>query len=269
MDLCVSYGSFFMLEYRTMCAQISLGKWTEDDINLLLSTASQLSDAGERIQYISGKFLEIPYKESTLIGNCEKDEEFVVNLSGIDCFTFIDYVEALRASFSFDEFLERLRKIRYKTGIVSYRMRNHFFTDWREFNGRSIKDITREIGREKTHSCLKSLNLRSDGTLFLPGIPVESRSIDYIPAALIDDHILDALSTGDYVGIYTETDGLDVSHVGIAIRHDGGIYLRHASSAASYRKVTDRLLVNYMKGKPGIVVLRPQSFHFEIFRGTV
>jgi len=256
-----------MLEYQTMRAQILLGKWTEDDINLILSTASQFSDIGERIQYISGKFLEIPYQESTLIGNSAKDEELVVNFSGIDCFTFLDYVEALRQSFSFGEFLERLKKIRYRSGTVSFQARNHFFTDWRELSG--IKDITRQVGGEKTRTCLKSLNLRSDGTLFLPGIPVTSRSVDYVPTALIDEDVMHALFTGDYIGIYTQIDGLDVSHVGIAIRHDDGVYLRHASSAESSRKVTDRLLVNYMKEKPGIVVLRPQSFHFDIFCGTL
>ncbi len=252
-----------------MCAHISLGKWTEDEINILLATASRLDDVGEQIQYISGKFLEIPYRESTLIGGAAIDEELVVNFSGIDCFTFLDYVEALRLSSSFTVFLKKLKQIRYRTGIVSYETRNHFFTDWREFNGGSIKEITRAIGCERTRNCLKSLNLRSDGTLFLDGIPVESRSIDFIPSALIDDHVLSALNTGDYIGIYTETDGLDVSHVGIAIKHDDGVYLRHASSAASCNKVTDRLFMNYTKEKPGIVVLRPQSFHFEIFRGEI
>ncbi len=135
-----------------MAVHISLGRWTEAEIDLFLATASRLEDVGERIQYISGKFLEIPYQESTLIGNSQTDEEFVVNFSGIDCFTFLDYVEALRRSFSFAEFLERLKKIRYRSGNVSYTMRNHFFTDWREFNGGSIVDITREIGGEKTRS---------------------------------------------------------------------------------------------------------------------
>ncbi len=252
-----------------MAVHIALGRWTEGEIDRFLATASRLEDVGERIQYISGKFLEVPYQESTLIGNTAINEEFVVNFSGIDCFTFLDYVEALRQSFSFRQFLDRLKKIRYRSGNVSYIMRNHFFTDWREFNGGSIKDITREIGGEKTRSALKSLNMKSDGSLFLDGIAVESRSIDYIPTASIDEVVLNAMNTGDYIGIYTETDGLDVSHVGIAITHDDGLYLRHASSAASCRKVTDRLLVNYIKEKPGIVVLRPQSLHFEIFRGTI
>lgn len=235
----------------------------------MLSSARCLHDVGERIQYISGKFLEVPYRESTLIGNSSAGEEFVVDLSGIDCFTFLDYVEALRRSSSFTDFLEKLKKVRYRSGTISFQARNHFFTDWREYGGGSIKDITREIGGERTRGSSKSLNLRSDGNLFLDGLPVVERTIDHIPTVSIGEEVLNALDTGDYIGIYTETDGLDVSHVGIAIQHDDGTYLRHASSAESCRKVTDRLLVNYLKGKPGIVVLRPQSFLFEILHGTV
>ncbi len=233
----------------------------------MLSSAQCLHDVDERIQYLSGKFLEVPYRESTLIGSAATDEEFVVDLSGIDCFTFLDYVESLRRSTSFTDFLGKLKKVRYRSGIVSFQMRNHFFTDWREYSGGSIVDITREIGGDRTRATLKSLNLTSGGSLFLDGLPVVERMIDYIPSSSIDEEILQALDTGDYIGMYTETDGLDVSHVGIAIKHDGGTYLRHASSAEAYRKVTDQLLVNYIKEKPGVVVLRPQTFQFEIFHG--
>ena len=234
----------------------------------MLSAGKCLHDVGERIQYFSGKFLDTPYRESTLIGSANTDEEFVVDLAGIDCFTFLDYVEALRRSSTFTDFLDKLKAVRYRTGTVSYQTRNHFFTDWREYSGGSIKDITRHVGGERTRGCLKSLNLRSDGKLFLDGLPVVERMIDHIPAASIDGEVLNALNTGDYIGIYTETDGLDVSHVGIAIRHEDGTYLRHASSAESCRKITDRLFVNYLTEKPGIVVLRPQTFPFEIFHGT-
>ena len=252
-----------------MCAQISLGQWTEEDINILLSTAARLDDVCERIQYISGKFLETPYLESTLIGGAAVDEELVVNLSGIDCFTFLDYVESMRRASSFEGFLARLKETRYRSGFVDYKNRNHFFTDWRDSNKPFIIDATREVGLEKTSQCSKSLNLKSDGTLFLEGIPIRSRTVDFIPSAMIGTGVLDLLRTGDYVGIYSELDGLDVSHVGIAIRHDDALYFRHASSAQLYRKVTDQLLVNYTKEKPGIVVLRPREIRFEIFHGKM
>lgn len=247
--------------------RISLGKWSEAQIETWIAAKALLHDVGEEIQYISGHFLEIPYRESTLAGGPGTEEDLVINFSGVDCFTFLDYVEAMRHSSSFDDFVERLKQVRYRGGVVSYLNRNHFFTDWREYNKRFVKDVTKDIGGNKTRQISKLLNERSRGAVFLEGIPLIERVVDYIPAESIDAGILDSLKTGDYIGIYTHTDGLDVSHVGIAIKFDDSIYFRHASSADSCRKVTDRLFMNYLKEKPGIVVIRPQSLYFEIFHG--
>jgi hypothetical protein len=104
---------------------------------------------------------------------------------------------------------------------------------------------------------VKTLNLRSDGSQFLEGLPALTRSVEYIPSAMIDRDVLDALHTGDYTGIYTETEGLDVSHVGIAIKGKERVFLRHASSAPASRRVVDQLFGDYIREKPGIVVLRP------------
>nr|NIQ97208.1 DUF1460 domain-containing protein [Desulfuromonadales bacterium]NIS43194.1 DUF1460 domain-containing protein [Desulfuromonadales bacterium] len=57
-------------------------------------------------------------------------------------------------------------------------------------------------------------------------------------------------------GLYTDLDGLDVSHVGILIRRQGDLLLRHASSRKGVEQVVDVPLFDYLQGKPGIVVLR-------------
>jgi hypothetical protein len=74
---------------------------------------------------------------------------------------------------------------------------------------------------------------------------------------MIDGDVLGEFHNGDYVGIYTDVDGLDVSHVGIAIREKERVFLRHASSAAASRRVVDQLFGDYIREKPGVVVLRP------------
>ena len=74
----------------------------------------------------------------------------------------------------------------------------------------------------------------------------------------IDNVVLDALSTGDYAGIYSDLKGLDVSHVGIIIRKDNSLSFRHASSQQEYRKVVDQDFKEYIINKPGIVILRPK-----------
>lgn len=237
--------------------RITLGSWSGNRIDELLARASKIDNVGDRIAFLSHPFLGTPYGESTLVGDLRTTEELVVNLAALDCFTFIDYIEAMRMASSFEEFLVALKKVRYREGIVSYAGRNHFFSDWSEHNGLFVRDVTGRIGADRVRRTAKILNVRSDGSAFLEGIPARMRSIEYIPSSTIDRHVLGELRTGDYAGIYTDTEGLDVSHVGIVIREKDRLYLRHASSAAASRRVVDQLFGDYFREKPGVVVLRP------------
>jgi hypothetical protein len=237
--------------------KILLGNFSEGTLDHLLFQAAQIEEIGMRIDFISRQFHGINYKESTLIGNINIPEVFVINLKEVDCFTFIDYVEAMRLSYSFSEFKENLKKVRYKSGTISFENRNHFFTDWREFNKNFVFDATEEIGSEKTIKIQKIMNDKGKGTFFFPGTEPIEREIHYIPSAVINTSILDKLRTGDYIGIYSHKKGLDVSHVGIIIKDKNNIYLRHASSQREYRKVVDQDFMAYVSDKPGIIVLRP------------
>ncbi|MEW6068894.1 MAG: N-acetylmuramoyl-L-alanine amidase-like domain-containing protein [Nitrospirota bacterium] len=212
-----------------------------------------------RIDFLSRQFLDLDYIESTLIGDTNTPEVFVINLKGVDCFTFIDYIEAMRLSGSFSEFKKNLRRIRYKSGKVTFKNRNHFFTDWRVFNSDFISDVTEEIGGEKVIHIKKTLNAKGDRTSFVEGIHPFQREIKYIPADSIDDSILKNLRTGDYAGVYSRLQGLDVSHVGIIIKDKDRIFLRHASSQKNCRKVVDNDFKHYIINKPGIIVLRPKD----------
>lgn len=237
--------------------KIDTGKWSESELDRLLRESSQIEDAGMRIEFISRQFLRIPYKASTLIGDQNTAEELTVNFSGVDCFTFLDYVEAMRLSASFSELFGAVRIIRYKAGRLSYEDRNHFFTDWAESNREHIRDATEEIGGNRTVSVTKKLNRKGDGTFYLPGIASHDRLLHYIPPSAIDDTILGSLRTGDYAGVYSELPGLDVSHTGIIIRAGDSILLRHASSAPKAGRVVDEDFRQYITDKPGLIVLRP------------
>ena len=238
---------------------INLGRWTIDDLNELLLKAAVAGSAGERIAFLAGHFLGIPYLENTLVGGTNTDEVLVVNLAGVDCYTLIDYIEAMRLSASFDDFMEFLKKIRYRGGIVSFSDRNHFFTDWREFNGEFVEDATGKIGLQETRTVRKVLNLREDGSFFVPGIGPVERDVRFIPSSSLDDQVIDRMNTGDYIGIYSDYEGLDVTHVGILIRQGNSVFLRHASSTGGNRKVVDQDFIEYVKNKPGIVVFRPKG----------
>lgn len=238
---------------------ISLGRWNPDSLNKIILEANNIPDAGQKIGLISQIFLGIPYKNHTLKGWIDKEEELTVNLEAVDCFTFIDYVEAMRLSGSFHSFLTNLKQIRYKKGMIRFTERKHFFTDWIEFNSDFVEDITGIIAGKKARVIEKLLNLRDDGSFFIPGIGTKKRRLVYIPSQNIDASILTQLRTGDYGGIYTETQGLDVSHVGIIIRTGDTTLFRHASSREQYRRVIDEDFIAYIKASRGLIVLRPRQ----------
>ena len=239
--------------------RILLGRWTQDELGRIISKASEIRDVGKRIEFLSGRFLGVKYKASTLIGDMDTPEVLVIDLQGVDCFTYLDYIEAMRLSRSFSEFKKNLKKVRYRSGKVAFENRNHFFTDWRVFNSAHVDDVTEKVGGIRTKSVRKMLNLRKDGTYFLPGITPVEREIQYIPSNTIDETVTGRLKTGDYVGIYTEMQGLDVTHTGIIIKKQDKVYLRHASSAKKNRKVVDQDLITYISKTPGLIVLRPKE----------
>jgi hypothetical protein len=237
--------------------QIRLGKFSQDELDVLMACYSSIPDISVRIEFLSRRFLGISYRESTLIGDIFIPEVLVVNLEGVDCFTFIDYIEAMRLSESFSGFIDNLKKARYKFGSVSFENRNHFFSDWKESNSGTVHDITEEVGGMKAKKISKILNRKEDGSDYLPGIAPVEREISFISSPAIDDRILEKIMTGDYIGMCSDDAGLDVSHVGIFIREGGKSYLRHASSRTEFRKVIDQDFQEYIQNKPGIIIVRP------------
>jgi len=236
---------------------INLGNWTEAGLEDLMEWKSKKGNAQDQIDFLSVHFLGTPYKGHTLTGDMDTPEVFTINLEGMDCFTYIDYVEAMRVSGSYLEFKDNLKDIRYREGIIAFESRNHFFSDWPVNNPRNVKDVTQEIGGLEAVQVKKTLNLKKDGTKYLPGIPATERELYYIPSGKIDEELMSKLKTGDYVGIYSDLDGLDVTHTGIIVRKDGRTSLRHASSRKANDKVVDEDLLEYMGNKPGLVVFRP------------
>ncbi len=232
---------------------INLGQWSRDEIAAMLKDTAAVADTGGRIDALSGRFLGVAYGESTLVGAPGEPEALVVNLQAVDCFTYLDYVEAMRLSDSFPRFVDALARVRYREGIVAYTARRHFFTDWLETP--RVREVTEAIAPEKVVAAEKTLNKKDAESLYLAGIGVTERRVRYIAAYSLDERTLREIRTGDYVGIYAEAPGLDVTHVGIAIHGSSGLLLRHASSAAG--SVVEQDLAAYVRQTPGIMVLRP------------
>lgn len=238
---------------------VDLGGWSRGKIERLQAEVGRIPEQGRRVEFISAAFLETPYLADTLIGSAETAEVFVLRLDGVDCFTLLDTVEALRRTSSFGGFKEALRRIRYREGRVDFLSRNHFFSEWEEANSAHLRDVTALVGGENVRRVEKHLNRKKDGALYLPGYPVKKREIACIPPEAVDETVLARLQSGDYVGIYSPWPGLDVSHVGIVAKREGKVFLRHASSRSHPRKVVDQELTSYLGGRKGLIVYRPVS----------
>ncbi len=237
--------------------KIDTGKWKTDDITNMLNQAYKLP-TGQRIAQLSKAMLDLSYNDKTLIGDIKTPEVFVINLAEVDCFTLIDYIEAMRLSRDFPEFMDNLKTVRYKSGKVDFQHRKHFFTDWVNSGPSTVYDVTRVIGGNETKVATKLLNIKRDGSNYLKGLPPIEREVWYIPSSKLTKDLLQRLQTGDYIGIYTTKRGLDVSHVGIFIREGGSRPIfRHASSMKGM--VVDEDFIRYVSKKTGIVVLRPKE----------
>lgn len=238
-------------------------KWTETELNQILKESFSINNIGNRIDFLSGMFLGTSYKPASLIGSADRTERFVVNLKGVDCMTFVEYVEAMRLSDSSSEFIKNLKKVRYKHGKAAFKNRNHFFTDW--IGSGFVEDATLKTGGKMAIKVQKRLNSKDaaadtahkNKVCIIQGIPVINRDIIYLPVKYVDSSILNKLKTGDYAGMYSQEAGLDVSHVGIIIKKKGQVYLRHASATAG--KVIDEDFKGYIAKTEGLIVFRPKT----------
>ncbi len=236
-------------------ADMNFGRWSEVELEALIASRNMSDNPGAQIVALSGHFIDTPYSENTLIGGPDTAERLVLNLEGFDCFTFLDVIEAFRRAGDLQDVTEQLKKIRYIDGLVSYANRRHFFSDWAA-SGVEIKDVTAEVGQGRAQTVTRQLNLKSDGSLWLPGLAITPRQITFIPTAGIDAEILSALQPGDYIGLFTSLAGLDVSHTGLIVKKNGKVFLRHASSRKETRRVVDEDLLAYLQDKPGLLVYR-------------
>ncbi|WP_144752846.1 DUF1460 domain-containing protein [Bartonella saheliensis] len=236
---------------------VELDSYTLNKLNALLQKRSKINDheKGALIDFFSKAFLGTPYKANMLQGSEKTPEKLIIDFRGLDCFTYLDYVEALRKSNSPKEFINNVIKTRYIKGKIHFLNRKHFFTDWAYREYKHATDITAEISPHAI-SVEKYLNKKADDGNYLPGLPVVKRTITYIPSNFINEEVISRLKSGDFIGIYTKLAGLDVTHVGLFIMTDKGPMLRNASSRKENKKVVDSPFMDYVAKIPGIIVLR-------------
>ena len=239
-------------------ADVRISRPSADILDRMLEAGHDIpaAETSHRAEALSRRFLGTPYGPGTLVGSDSDAEQLVVELEQVDCFTFADYVEALKRAENRDQFVDALIDVRYQDGLVGFATRRHFFTDWAAGAPAIATDVTADVSPDAV-TVAKNLNQKDAGGVYLPGLPVVTREVSYIPSDSVDDGVLSRLRTGDYVGAYAADGGLDVTHVGLFVTGPDGPVLRNASSRSSDQQVVDSPFRDYVRTVPGIVVLRP------------
>jgi hypothetical protein len=201
---------------------------------------------------IGKSFTGTDYAAHTLEINDE--EKLVINLSGLDCNTFVENVLVLsrcikQGKTSFEDYQDELKLIRYRDGkIDQYPSRLHYFTDWMSFMS----------SHPEYYKHLKA----NPG--FIPIIKKQEEDINkrahyFIPQENIAA-IEPEIESGDLLAFTSTIKGLDVNHVGIAVRMDDDrIHILHAPNVGLKVQISKLPLaeyVNKIEKDSGVIVVR-------------
>lgn len=232
---------------------------------------------GEIISEIGKSFINTPYEAYTL--EIAETEKLIINFSRLDCTTFLETTLALARCIkknknSFEEFANELIFIRYRDGkLLDYTSRLHYFSDWIFNNLKKgiIKDVTKDLGGKPIKFDVNFMSenphyykhLKSNPE-FIPIIKKQEKEIRerqyyFIPQNEILK-VEEKINNGDIIALTTSDKGLDIGHVGFAVKmQNGRIHFIHAPQVGSKVQITEIPLAEYVKKikkHTGIIVLR-------------
>ena len=247
-----------------------------------LAISKELSEKpiGDVIVEIGKSFIGTDYLAHSL--ETDGDEQLVINLTGLDCTTFLENSLVLARCIkggdtTFENYQNELQFIRYRGGLIEgYPSRLHYFSDWIYDNAAKgvVEDVTKEIGGKKikfklnfmsTHpESYKQLKSLQGGSDFIPIIKDQEKKIScreyyFIPK---EEFSLSEklVQNGDLIAITTTVEGLDIGHIGIAVKmDDGSIHLLHAPTENTKVQISEEPLSDYLmkyRRHSGVIVLR-------------
>ncbi|WP_373523029.1 N-acetylmuramoyl-L-alanine amidase-like domain-containing protein [Aquiflexum sp.] len=264
----------FLVKSQTVCTAESRERL--DTYLLKISEMDLSQKSANELNIEIGKwFLNTPYVEKTL--ELPGEEKLVINLTGLDCTTFLETVVtltrlAIQGQFTYEDFERELEILRYQEGVrKGYPSRLHYFSDWIYQNEQKgiLKDVTKEIGG-KVYANNPSFMTSNPQYYAQLGNPdyvnrlkiseadIGNRTYHYIPKEEIVNHEQN-INSGDLIAITTSMQNLDIVHVGFAIEKNGRIHLLHAGTKNMKVEISEMPLQDYLKGnksQSGIMVAR-------------
>ncbi len=253
-------------------------------VECLLADGKALPADSSLMLYYASQFLDVPYVAHTLESR-DGQERLVVNLRQMDCTTLVETVTALtlattRGNAHWEDFCHWLQALRYINGQMDgYASRCHYFSQW--IASAQAQGLVTEVTGDSadayfpfTASHTLRLHYMSRHRQSYPAILADEAvarrvahherrysgpQVRYIPASLTGRgrEELSCIRDGDILALVTRKDGLDVSHLGLAVwEADGRLHLLNASSLY-HRVVLDSVpLHDYLLKHPSSVGIR-------------
>ena len=212
--------------------------------------------------YVAGTLDELP------------GEHLRIYLTRTDCIIFVETCLALartaKEDGDFQAFANEIRQSRYREGrIEAYADRLHYTTEWaRQGEARGVlQDVTRALGGEPLARPINYMSSHPESYPLMDD-PAAIRAVEdrinletryYIPKSKIAGALSD-IRSGDIICLVSSVEGLDISHVGLALVENGKVKLFHASTGTMKVTEDSRTLQEYLSGRSsiiGIQVLRP------------
>ena len=220
-------------------------------INSLLEdgAATGISDANGLVCFYAHKLEGTPYVGHTLEGGIEM---LTINIDQLDCTTFVETLYALtRATLngkqSWRDYANYLEDLRYRGGeLKDYSSRLHYISEWiiDNKNRGNLDEVTSDISccryKVKTIDFMTthrgSYSSLADNSMYekIKNVEIGFRNhrFPYIKKDQLGmKDVLRVARRGDFVGLVTKIEGLDISHMGvIEVNDKGELVLLDASS---------------------------------------
>lgn len=215
---------------------------------LLLAMRNSGPVRASRVRYLARVLRGLPYVCNPLEGISGEPEALTAAVTGFDCVTLVETVTALSWSSDESGFLEILRNIRYRDGVVQYENRRHYFSHWlADLAGAGLATFLEERpGSRVWQRTLHALPAFGPVPAVVRGYPkrrLRAGGWDWQP--------------GDLIGFISTRRELDYFHTGLLLPEAGIVCLLHAS------RQQGRVIVEPLAGfldrnrMTGVTVVRP------------
>ena len=230
--------------------------------------AQTTRNPNELVYFYAQQLLGTPYVAHTLEGDSER---LTINIHELDCTTFVETLYALARTtmqerYSWRDYARNLENLRYRDGAMTdYSSRLHYISEWimNNHSRGNLMEVTADLPHVQYQ--VKSIDFMTTHASNYHSLKNDSAMVARIAhfergyrnhrmpvlkkSWLGAKDVRAAIRTGDFVGLVTRIEGLDISHLGILVKDEkGDIYLLDASISGGQVMLEPMPLVRQLEG---------------------